>query len=79
MSREYWNNGYTTEARKAFIEYLFKIGFNKILIQAVVDNSVSNRVIEKCCFYFTHQEIKTPWSSFKHESVKLNCYEIKRN
>lgn len=79
LSRKYWNNGYTTEACKAFIEYLFKIGFNKILIQAVVDNFASNRVIEKCGFSFTHQEIKTPWSSFKPESVKLNCYEIKRN
>lgn len=79
LSRKYWNNGYTTEASKTFIEYLFKIGFNKILIQAVADNFASNRVIEKCGFSFTHQEIKTPWSIFKPQSVKLNCYEIKCN
>lgn len=74
LSRAYWNNGYMSEACKAFIEHLFNLGFKKILIEAKTDNIASNRVIEKCGFTFTHKETRTPWSSFKPESVTVNWY-----
>ncbi len=76
LSRKYWNQGYMTEACKAFIKYLFNVGFNKVLIEAVVENIGSNRVIEKCGFTFTHQERLEHQSSFKPKPVTVNWYEI---
>lgn len=75
LARKYWNKGYMTEACLAFLKYLFRIGFRKILIEAKADNIASNRVIEKCGFSFTHQETRTPWSSFKPETITVNWYE----
>ena len=76
LSKKYWNQGLMTEACKAFIKYLFNIGFTKVLIKAVVENIGSNRVIEKCGFKFTHQEHLEHQSSFKPNPVTLNCYEF---
>lgn len=76
LSREYWNRGLMTEACKAFVKYLFDIGFNKIFINAVVENIASNRVIQKCGFKFAHQERLEHQSSFKPEPVIINCYEL---
>ena len=76
LSRKYWNQGLMTEACKAFIGYLFNIGFKKIFINAVKENIGSNRVIEKCGFKFTHQQILEHQSSFKSEPVTINCYEL---
>ena len=76
LSRNYWNKGLMTEACKAFVKHLFDKGFNKVLINAMVENIGSNRVIEKCGFKFTHQEHLEHQSSFKPNSVTLNCYEL---
>lgn len=76
LSRKYWNKGLMTEACKAFSKYLLNIGFEKVLIKAVVENIGSNRVIEKCGFKFTHQEHLEHQSSFKPNPVTLNCYEL---
>ena len=76
LSRKYWNKGYMTEACKAFIDYLFDIGYSKIVIEADVRNLGSNRVIEKCGFSFTHKERKEHSSEFKPEPITVNWYEI---
>ena len=76
LSRKYWNKGYMTEALKALVEYLFSLGFTKVVIEADVNNIGSNRVIEKCGFSFTHQEYKEHCSRFKEEPVTVNWYEI---
>ena len=76
LSKKYWNQGIMTEACKAFSKYLLDIGFEKVLIKAVVGNIGSNRVIEKCGFKFTHQEHLEHQSSFKPNPVTLNCYEL---
>lgn len=75
LSRHYWNNGYMTEACKAFMEYLFSLGYRRILIEADSRNIGSNRVIEKCGFKLTHQE-KRQLSEVKQEMITVNCYEI---
>ena len=75
LSRKLWNQGYMTEACTAFIDYLFSIGFKKILIEAMEDNIGSNRVIEKCGFTFTHKERREHCSRFKPEPIVVNCYE----
>ena len=76
--RKYWGNGYMTEACKAFMQYLFDIGYQTLVIGADERNIGSNRVIEKCGFTFTHKETRDPISEFKPGSCVVNCYEIER-
>lgn len=78
ISRKLWNKGFMTEICTAFVKYLFDIGFNKVLINAVDENIASNRVIQKCGFKFTHQEKLEHTSIFKPEPVTINCYEIEK-
>ena len=77
LSRKYWNKGYMTEACSAFMEYLFAIGYQTILIEADENNTGSNKVIQKCGFEFTHKETK-PCSSFKPEIITTNWYKKDR-
>ena len=76
LSRKHWNKGYMTEACEAFINYLFELGYPKILIRADERNIGSNRVIEKCGFSFTHQEKIEHRSEFKPESATANWYVL---
>ena len=78
LTRKYWNKGIMTEACKAFISYLFELGYSKILIRADVRNIGSNRVIEKCGFIFTHKEMIECRSEAKPESVEVNWYELNK-
>ena len=48
LSRKYWNNGYMTEAFKEVITLLKSLGHKQIKIDAVVENTASNKVIIKC-------------------------------
>ena len=48
LSKKYWNKGYMSEACKAFVNYLFELGYPKVLIRADVRNIGSLKVIEKC-------------------------------
>ncbi len=73
LSREYWNNGYMTEACTALRDYLIKIGFKKIYLRAYTTNERSNRVIVKCGFKYTGQ-IDMYESKLK-TNVRVNCYE----
>lgn len=54
-----------------------EIGFSRIVIGVNVENSASNRVIEKGGFIFTHRESKERCSPFKPEPITVNWYEIK--
>ena len=78
LSRKCWNKGYMTEACKALIDYLFELGYPKILISADVRNLGSNKVIEKCGFTFTHKEFIEHPSQARPESVTVNWYELKK-
>ena len=77
-AKRYWNQGYMSEAAKAFIKYLFDQGFNKVVIEANENNIGSNRVIEKCGFKFTHKEAKEHCSIFKPEPIVVNWYELEK-
>ena len=76
LSRKHWNKGYMTEACEAFINYLFELGYPKILICADERNIGSNRVIEKCGFSFTHQEKIEHHSEVRSESATANWYVL---
>ena len=48
LAREFWSNGYATEAAKAVLEYAFcEINLNRIEASHSVNNSASGRVLEK--------------------------------
>ena len=48
MQKEFWKNGYATEASKGLLEYGFtKLNLKKIVSSAHVDNVASRRVMEK--------------------------------
>ena len=44
---DYWNNGYTTEAMRAVVEYLSEMGEKHFCSSHAVDNPASGRVMEK--------------------------------
>ena len=76
LSRKCWNKGYMSEACKAFIKYLFNLGYKKILIRADIRNIASLKVIEKCGFKFTHEEFLEHRSIYRPESVTVRWYEM---
>jgi ribosomal-protein-alanine N-acetyltransferase len=48
LAREFWSNGYTTEAVKAVLRYMFiEIGLNRIEASHSINNIASGRVLEK--------------------------------
>ncbi|WP_425449323.1 GNAT family N-acetyltransferase [Dethiothermospora halolimnae] len=48
LAKRYWSKGYTTEAVKAVIDYIFfEIGLNRIEATHSVNNIASGRVLEK--------------------------------
>ena len=74
MAKKCWNKGIMTEVFNAFKDYLFTLGFKKIMIRAEVANIGSNRVIQKNGFQFVgvKQEIK------QDQLVDINYYELSR-
>lgn len=76
LSRKHWNKGYMSEVCKAFVNYLFELGYSKVLIRTDTRNFGSIKVIEKCGFKYTHQEFIEHRSEARSESVTVNWYEI---
>ena len=76
LSRKCWGKGYMSEACKAFTDYLFELGYPKVLIRADVRNVGSLKVIEKCGFKFTHEEFIEKRSEARPESVTVRWYEL---
>ena len=51
----YWNRGYTTEAVRRFLEFLFREkGFRKVYASFFTGNDASRRVMEKCGMSYSH-------------------------
>ena len=76
LSKKHWGKGYMSEACNAFVNYLFELGYNKVVIRADIRNIPSLRVIEKCGFTFTHEEFIEHRSIVRPESVTVRWYEI---
>lgn len=56
LAREFWSNGYTTEAVKAVLRYmLIEIGLNRIEASHSINNIASGRVLEKVGMLFEGQ------------------------
>ena len=55
----FWNKGYTTEALRAFLRFLFlEKGFEKVYASHFVGNDASRRVMEKCGMHYSHTNEK---------------------
>jgi len=53
LARNFWSKGYTTEAVKAVLRYMFtEIGLNRIEATHAVNNAASGRVLEKAGMIF---------------------------
>ena len=76
LSRKYWNKGIMTEACKKVIELLFSLNHEKIIIEAMVENIGSNRVIQKCggVYDSTYDD----YIPKKEKTVTINRYIVYR-
>ena len=73
----YWNNGYTTEAARRFIQYLFdEKGFETVYASFFTGNDASRRVMEKCGMAFHHFSEKE--LTYLGEERDLTYYSINR-
>ncbi len=55
IGSEYWNNGYATEAVKAFIDYCFStLNCKKVYASFFTGNDASKKVMEKCGMKYDH-------------------------
>ena len=75
--KQYWNRGYMTEAFRAVVQELFSSGYKAIIVEAVEENTGSNRVIEKCGFSFVGSR-EQPLSRFKPDIVTVNAYRLNK-
>jgi len=71
--RRFWGKGYMTEALRAVTEELFVSGFERVILEAVVENIGSCRVAQKAGFTRVGSRI-TRLSRFKPYEVTLNTY-----
>ncbi len=70
FKREYWKNGYATEAAKGCIDYAFQIQkFSKLVAHAHIDNVVSHHVLEKLGFSFIKE--------FDYQGIDAKLYNLK--
>ena len=47
LGRDYWGNGYMTEALTAVLRHLFSLGYNRVEANHYIENPASGRVMEK--------------------------------
>ena len=58
IGRKHWNQGYTTEAFKAMIDFLFNQGVHKVIAAHIVGHIASKRVMEKCGLIYEGRRIQ---------------------
>jgi ribosomal-protein-alanine N-acetyltransferase len=69
---KYWNQGYTTEAAKAILEFAhLKLGECEFIACHAIENTASGRVMEKCGFKYENNEVHTKFDG-------ITSYETKR-
>ena len=69
---KYWNQGYTTEAAKAILEFGIKeLGQKEFIAWHAIDNPASGAVMKKCGFVYEGNEIHTKFDG-------VTSYDTKR-
>lgn len=70
LNRNYWNNGYMSEALKIILDFSFyKLGLNRVEATHYVGNEGSGRVMEKCRMNYEGKGIK-------EVKVKESFYDV---
>ena len=77
IGEAYWNKGYTSEALKKVIEYLFIEGYETIIAKHDVNNHASGKVMLKAGMKFKERQLKCT----KNNQGLVDCdiYYIKRS
>lgn len=76
IGKKYWNNGYTTEALEAIINFFFdQVGVDKVCARHDQNNPASGKVMIKCNMHYTHSTIEKNNSS---DNCTCLNYEISR-
>ena len=70
-----WNNGYATEALRAVIAELFRIGFDTIICSHFEENTASGKVMLKCGMKLIDRTETLEYRGVEHN---LLYYEINR-
>ena len=52
IGKAYWNRGYTTEALRAAVDFMFAHGIHKVTCCHITENAASGRVMQKCGMIF---------------------------
>lgn len=77
ISKKYWNQGLTTEACSAVLDFAFnKIGVDKVYARHVRENEASGRVMQKNNMTFINTTIE--YIAAKNKRVYMNHYIIKK-
>ncbi len=77
LGEAYWNRGYATEAAHAAVDYAFEVhGHERVNVSCRVTNGASRRVIEKCGFQYTGQDLSP--SAFFRSVVAIDCFSLDR-
>lgn len=77
IAKEYWNQGITSEACRAVIEFAFnKVGVNKVIARHVKENIASGKVMQKnnMTYIGTNDEYITA----KNKQVSMSHYVINK-
>ena len=74
IAPRFWNQGYTTEACRAVIAYLFGCGIQSIDALHDVRNPASGRVMQKCGMLYRGD--RSAYLPAKQETVSCHYYEI---
>ena len=74
INRNYWGNGYMTEAVIKTCEELFKLGIRRIEVCHHPDNMRSKRVIEKCGFVY--EGLRRKYRKFGDRYFDLMFYSL---
>ena len=58
IGEKYWNKGYTSEALKKVIDYMFEIGIDKLYCSHIKENEASGKVMKKCGMIYEGEKIR---------------------
>ncbi|MBQ9135595.1 MAG: GNAT family N-acetyltransferase [Lachnospiraceae bacterium] len=72
IMHKYWNQGYTTEAAKAILDFAVnELKQKEFIAWHAVDNPASGAVMKKCGFVYEKNEIHTKFDG-------VTCYDTKK-
>ena len=69
ISPKEWNHGYASEALKAMINMLFKLGFKKVICGHFIENPISGRVMQKCGMTLIDKKDVIHYHDIDHEVI----------